>query len=395
MDLLFLNEELNKRYLTLEGNIKAKNNAFYDSYLDLIESTIKYILNENNIPYDSTKTCGHIVKEENVRSFLINVLKIDEFTYSKIPDYVKKCNDHKHKKEKNLELDGVINFMQLYYNFLNYYLDFKGLNSLSFDSRYYINIFNEVIKNELQHNENYLELAKKTENIEEKVDVIYEKIRKEQLIEEEKQRNIYMQNFVKYAKKYYIWCGEENEFKKEKKIVLLLFLPLLIIGIISTILTTKTIGFYTTYSLFENIWLFASIFIFFHVLVLKHKINDEKLMNNSIEHFEFCNLMYWKSTYKQKKRYKVFRIISYICCFLNGFYFIFDNNLDFSLATLIFEMLFFALSLIFQIFVNRVYDGYGFEILFENQNNPKEAYVLIQGIGFVSKEEAMLKYKKK
>ena len=122
MDLLFLNVELNKRYITLEGNIKAKNNAFYDSYLDLIESTIKYILNENDISFDSTKTCGHIIKEELVKLFLLNEIKVDEFTYSKLPDYIKKCNDHKHKKEKNLELEGVINFMQLYYNFLNYYL---------------------------------------------------------------------------------------------------------------------------------------------------------------------------------------------------------------------------------------------------------------------------------
>ena len=110
-----------------------------------------------------------------------------------------------------------------------------------------------------------------------------------------------MQNFVKYAKKYYIWCGEETEFKKKKHIALLLFLPLLIVGVISSILSTKTIGFYTTYTFFENIWLFASIFIFFHILVLKHKINDEKLMNNSIERFELSDLMYWKSTYKQKK----------------------------------------------------------------------------------------------
>ena len=38
------NESLTMRYKTLERNIKAKSNSFYDSYLDLLESTIKYFL---------------------------------------------------------------------------------------------------------------------------------------------------------------------------------------------------------------------------------------------------------------------------------------------------------------------------------------------------------------
>lgn len=63
------NDSLNTRYLTLERNIKSKSNSFYDSYLDLLEATIKYFLDENNIPYDDTRTCGHIVKTEEAKSF--------------------------------------------------------------------------------------------------------------------------------------------------------------------------------------------------------------------------------------------------------------------------------------------------------------------------------------
>ena len=44
-----------------------------------------------------------------------------------------------------------------------------------------------------------------------------------------------------------------------------------------------------------------------------------------------------------------------------------------------------------KIFIDRFYDGYGL-VLFENPNKPSEAYVLIQGIGFVNKAEAMVKY---
>ena len=146
MDFSFINDQINKRYITLEANIKSKCSSFYDAYLDLLETTLKYILDENNISYDQTKTCGLIVREHQVKSFLIETINVDEFTYSKLPDYIKKCNDHKHKKEKNLEIEAVINFMQIYYIFLNYYLEFKALNKIEFDSRYYISIFNKVEK---------------------------------------------------------------------------------------------------------------------------------------------------------------------------------------------------------------------------------------------------------
>ena len=32
---------------------------------------------------------------------------MDEYTYNKLPDYIKKCNDHKHKKEKNRETEKL------------------------------------------------------------------------------------------------------------------------------------------------------------------------------------------------------------------------------------------------------------------------------------------------
>lgn len=100
-------ESLTSRFDTLKGNIKSKSNSFYDSYLDLLEATIKYFLDENDIEYDESRTCGHIVKEENVKSFLTITLKLDDYTYNKLPDYIKKCNDHKHKKEKTLGIDSI------------------------------------------------------------------------------------------------------------------------------------------------------------------------------------------------------------------------------------------------------------------------------------------------
>ena len=63
------NESLTMRFNTLERNIKSKSNSFYDSYLDLLETTIKYNLDENNIDYDDSRTCDYLVKEINGPSF--------------------------------------------------------------------------------------------------------------------------------------------------------------------------------------------------------------------------------------------------------------------------------------------------------------------------------------
>ena len=69
------NDSLTSRFNTLERNIKSKSNSFYDSYLDLLEATIKYILDENSIEYDDSRTCGHLVKVDYVKSFLLDELK--------------------------------------------------------------------------------------------------------------------------------------------------------------------------------------------------------------------------------------------------------------------------------------------------------------------------------
>ena len=170
------NESLTTRFETLERNIKAKSNSFYDSYLDLLEATIRYFLDENQIPYDETRTCGRLVKEEEIKNFLLNVLKLDEYTYNKLPDYIKKCNDHKHKKEKNLEVAGIINYLKVYYDFINFYLDFiKGVK-IEFDSNYYISIFGETEKLNKKYKEELIRLEEELKESSEANKIFQDKI---------------------------------------------------------------------------------------------------------------------------------------------------------------------------------------------------------------------------
>ncbi len=137
------NDALTMRFNTLERNIKSKSNSFYDSYLDLLEATIKYILDENGIEYDDSRTCGYIVKDESIKLFLLNKLCLDDFTYNKLLDYIKKCNDHKHKKEKWLGIDSVINYLKIYFDFINSYISSSKGTMQEFNAEYYVSIFGE------------------------------------------------------------------------------------------------------------------------------------------------------------------------------------------------------------------------------------------------------------
>lgn len=152
------NDSLTMRFNTLEGNIKSKSNSFYDAFLDLLEATIKIILDENKIAYDDSRTCGFLVKEESIKRFLLDIVKLDDFTYNKLIDYIKKCNDHKHKKEKILGIESIINYLRVYFDLINYYTEYKNGVKVEFDANYYISIYGETERLNKEYKEEILKL---------------------------------------------------------------------------------------------------------------------------------------------------------------------------------------------------------------------------------------------
>ena len=162
----FFNDSITMRLNTLERNIKSKSNSFYDSYLDLLESTIKYFLDENKVNYDETRTCGYIIKDKKPKEFFYKKMNIDDYTYNKLIDYIKKCNDHKHKKEKTLGIESVINYLKVYYDFINYYISYKNGVNIKFDAKYYESIFGETERINAEYKE-------KVTSLKEELSVVY------------------------------------------------------------------------------------------------------------------------------------------------------------------------------------------------------------------------------
>lgn len=152
--------------------------------------------------------------------------------------------------------------------------------------------------------------------------------------------------FIKKAKKEYLWFGPNLEFSKSKRLVILSCVGIFIVGLISTILTSIAFGMYSTFSLFENIIIFEASFILYHSYNCKKIISDEELKNCHCDVFQLNVNNAWCTTGKEKKRYKVFRIISYIAVIANIIIIWTKSNGGIAVAATIFEVLFLAITII-------------------------------------------------
>ena len=81
-DLVYFDNSIVGRYRTVERNIKSKSNSFYDSFLDLLENTIKRILMLENVSYDEKYTCGTLLREDIIVDFFSNEIGVDDYTYN-------------------------------------------------------------------------------------------------------------------------------------------------------------------------------------------------------------------------------------------------------------------------------------------------------------------------
>lgn len=136
-----LDQRLYERYLTLERNIKAASNSFYDSFLDLQEQFIKFVIAQFDIDVSVRETCGALLKRDDVSAVFKDQLHIDDYTFNKMSDYTLKVNAHKHKGEKRIQVETVVSYMRVIYNAFSAYCNYNGIECDNFDGNYFINLF--------------------------------------------------------------------------------------------------------------------------------------------------------------------------------------------------------------------------------------------------------------
>lgn len=178
-DLAYFDNSIVGRYRTVERNIKSKSNSFYDSFLDLLENTIKRILILEEVEYDEKFTCGTLLREDRIIDFFKHKVGIDDYTYTKCKDYIHKVNKHKHFNEHMINIDTVVTYMKVYHNLVSDYLHFKGKSCTEFNADYFNSIYgltereNKELKNEVGRLKDDLETLSLENKLSAEDNVIY------------------------------------------------------------------------------------------------------------------------------------------------------------------------------------------------------------------------------
>lgn len=133
--------KLFERYRTLERNIKSASNSFYDAYLDLQEQLLRVALEKEGVEISSGNSVGSILKNPKSRELLVSSVGVSERSYEKMCDYALKVNSHKHKSEKKIALETVMNYLTVIHDVASTYAKYKGISASSLELSAYAEMF--------------------------------------------------------------------------------------------------------------------------------------------------------------------------------------------------------------------------------------------------------------
>lgn len=308
------------RYLTLEKNIKAASNSFYDAYLDLQEQFLKAIVEKNSIVVAPHESCGTLLKHSEVKELFLDKYGLDSYTYDKMGDYAKKANEHKHRKEKVIEADTIVNYMHVFYDVSSRCALAKGLVVPQYNGKYFKDIYGSM-ENVYS---SIAEISERLGRIEEEQQKYFEANIHEherqggQAVKNRPQNDVqFLKNFIARSEKKYDWFGTKEQFKKDKTILICIQVALIVVGLLSTIISSICFKLYSTFTLFENIVLIQTIILLTYTLRSKKLYNDYDLAKYTSDIFVLDGDGIWRDSNKEKKRYKWLRRISYVAVIAN------------------------------------------------------------------------------
>lgn len=192
-------------------------------------------------------------------------------------------------------------------------------------------------------------------------------------LENEKQTNIIdnkpkqtiqfnLTEFIVNSKKSFRWWGSDRKFNIEKILLCLAYLIVIVLGIVSTIFTSKIVGAYSPASFFENLWLLFACIIMVNVFTLTPEINDITYEKKSTSKFSVNKVGLHYSLNKSKTIYFIFFILAIICSIFNvGYAFSKIGTANITLCV-VFEVLFIVSLFLSSFFKNMFTSGYDFAV---------------------------------
>ena len=126
-----------------------------------------------------------------------------------------------------------------------------------------------------------------------------------------------LKNFIKHSVHEYMWLGTKEDFDKDKKLALILILSSIAGMIVCTIVASVSFGIYSTFTLFENIWLLLMLCVLKYTYKTKKNYSTLDYSFNSFERFETDVDGVLRHTV-YKKKYRWFLVLACIAFALNA-----------------------------------------------------------------------------
>ena len=167
-----------------------------------------------------------------------------------------------------------------------------------------------------------------------------------------------LKRFITRAKKEYMWFGSRDEFEKEKRESLLFVWILIGVGLLTTLFTSIAFKLYSTFTLFENIWLIMMLCTVKYIHKSQYYHECFEFSENSFFRFELDDDGVLRCG-QLKKKYKWFSVITCICALCNIIVVWMEANIILALLATIFELALGVLSIyVFYFKVLYYFSGY-------------------------------------
>ena len=164
-------------------------------------------------------------------------------------------------------------------------------------------------------------------------------------------------NFIKNSQKSYLYFNLDDEYRKEKSKTLIIVSAMLFVALLTTIFTTISIGFYSTFSVLENVWMAFEVGLIIKILKSRQEYDHFEYSLNSYQRFEmnsdglYCPVA-------DKKRYKIFKILACISAGLNIIFLIVEYKNPIAIVAIAFEVLVIASAIVAMYFTEDYFYGY-------------------------------------
>ena len=153
-----------------------------------------------------------------------------------------------------------------------------------------------------------------------------------------------LKRFINRAKKEYMWLGSREDFEKEKRTTFLFVWILIGVGLLATLFTSIAFKLYSTFTLFENIWLVMMLCTVKYIHKSQYYHECFEFSENSFFRFELDGDGVWRCG-QLKKKYKWFSVITCICALCNIIVVWMEANIILALLATIFELALGVLSI--------------------------------------------------